>query len=112
MQQILTTIEVAEMNTCWSFTPMQAPIGDHIIVVSAITCPQCSTRHEIVRRARAMFADTPSVDVIVSRAHAVILDTIGARLAKRQPDKDRSTDNARTESDKNRHRRTLPALAN
>jgi hypothetical protein len=42
VQQILTTIEVAEMNTCWSFTPMQAPIGDHIIVVSAITCPQCS----------------------------------------------------------------------
>ena len=31
------------MNTCCSFTPMQAPIGDHIIVVSAITCPQCST---------------------------------------------------------------------
>ena len=43
MQQFLTTIEVAEMNTRWSFTPMQAPIGDHIIVVSAITCPQCST---------------------------------------------------------------------
>ena len=36
-------IEVTEMNTCCSFTPMQAPIGDHIIVVSAITCPQCST---------------------------------------------------------------------
>ena len=28
-----------------------------------------------------MFADTPSIDVIVSRAHAFILDTIGARLS-------------------------------
>ena len=28
-----------------------------------------------------MFAGTPSMDVIVSRAHAVILDTIGARLS-------------------------------
>jgi stearoyl-CoA desaturase (Delta-9 desaturase) len=42
--------------------------------------PQLPTRHEIVSRALAMFADTPSMDVIVSRAHAVILDTIGARL--------------------------------
>jgi stearoyl-CoA desaturase (delta-9 desaturase) len=37
--------------------------------------PQLPTRHEIVRRAFAMFADTPSMDVIVSRAHAVILDS-------------------------------------
>jgi hypothetical protein len=44
VQQILTTInKVAEMSTCCSFTPMQTPIGDHIIVDSAITCPQCST---------------------------------------------------------------------
>jgi stearoyl-CoA desaturase (Delta-9 desaturase) len=43
--------------------------------------PQLPTRHEIVRRAFAMFADTPSMDVIVSRAHAVILDTIGTRLS-------------------------------
>jgi stearoyl-CoA desaturase (Delta-9 desaturase) len=43
--------------------------------------PQLPTRHEIVRRALAMFADTPSMDVIVTRAHAVILDTIGARLS-------------------------------
>ena len=32
-----------------------------------------------------MFADTPSMDVIVSRAHTVILDGIGARLARRPP---------------------------
>jgi hypothetical protein len=29
-----------------------------------------------------MFADTPSMEVIVSCAHAVILDAIGARLAR------------------------------
>jgi stearoyl-CoA desaturase (Delta-9 desaturase) len=39
------------------------------------------TRHEIVRRALTMFADTPPMDVIASRAHAVILDAIGARLS-------------------------------
>jgi stearoyl-CoA desaturase (delta-9 desaturase) len=49
-------------------------------VFASLYLPQLPTRHEIVRRARAMFADTTSMDVIVSRAHAVILDTIGARL--------------------------------
>jgi len=42
--------------------------------------PQLPTRNEIAKRARGMFAGTPSMEVIVSRAHAVILDTIGARL--------------------------------
>jgi stearoyl-CoA desaturase (delta-9 desaturase) len=50
-------------------------------VLASLYFPQLPTRHEIVRRALAMFADTPSMDVIVSRAHAVILDTIGARLS-------------------------------
>jgi len=39
------------------------------------------TRHEIVSRARAMFAETPSMEAIVNRAQAVILDTICARLS-------------------------------
>jgi hypothetical protein len=39
------------------------------------------TRHEIIKPALAMYADTPSMDVIVSRADAVILDTIGMRLS-------------------------------
>ena len=50
-------------------------------VFAGLYLPQLPTRHEIVRRALAMFADTPSMDVIVSRAHTVILDTIGARLS-------------------------------
>jgi stearoyl-CoA desaturase (Delta-9 desaturase) len=50
-------------------------------VFASLYLPQLPTQHEIIKRARAMFADTPSMDVIVSRAHAVILDTIGARLS-------------------------------
>jgi hypothetical protein len=49
----------------------------------ALAClhlPQLPTRHEIVSRAVAMFAETPSMEVIVNRAQAVILDTICARL--------------------------------
>jgi hypothetical protein len=48
---------------------------------SQVYLPQLPTRHEIVRRALAMFADTPPMDVIASRAHAAILDAIGARLS-------------------------------
>ncbi|HEY2528147.1 MAG TPA: acyl-CoA desaturase [Xanthobacteraceae bacterium] len=43
--------------------------------------PQLPTRHEIVSRAKAMFAETPSMEAIVSRAQAVILDSICARLS-------------------------------
>jgi stearoyl-CoA desaturase (delta-9 desaturase) len=50
-------------------------------VFAGLCLPQVPTRHEIIRRALAMFADTPSMDVIVSRAHTVILDAIGARLS-------------------------------
>jgi stearoyl-CoA desaturase (delta-9 desaturase) len=43
--------------------------------------PQLPTRHDLLARARAMFAETPSMEDIVNRAHAVILDSIGARLS-------------------------------
>jgi hypothetical protein len=36
---------------------------------------------ESLRKGGLGFTDTPSMEVIVSRAHAVILDTIGARLS-------------------------------
>jgi stearoyl-CoA desaturase (delta-9 desaturase) len=42
--------------------------------------PQLPTRHELLARATAMFAETPSMEDIVDRAHAVILDRIGAQL--------------------------------
>jgi stearoyl-CoA desaturase (Delta-9 desaturase) len=50
-------------------------------VLASFYLPQLPTRHEIVSRAMAMFAETPSMDAIVSRAHMAILDAIGARLS-------------------------------
>jgi stearoyl-CoA desaturase (delta-9 desaturase) len=48
--------------------------------LAGLYLPQLPTRHEIVARAKAMFAETPSMEAIVSRAQAVILDSICARL--------------------------------
>src|SRR5579885_3231291 len=42
--------------------------------------PQLPTREQILEKARAMFARTPSVDEIVDRAYGLLLDGIGARL--------------------------------
>jgi stearoyl-CoA desaturase (Delta-9 desaturase) len=50
-------------------------------VLASFYLPQLPTRHEIVGRAMAMFADTPSMDAIVSRAQIAILEAIGARLS-------------------------------
>ena len=46
------------------------------------TChlPHLPTRAEISARARAMFARTPSLDDIVDRAYALVLEAIGTRL--------------------------------
>jgi len=49
-------------------------------VLASLSLPQLPTRHELIARARAMFAETPSMEAIVSRAQAVILDSIGAQL--------------------------------
>ena len=49
-------------------------------VLASLHLPQLPTRHEMVSRAMAMFAETPSMEAIVNRAQAVILDTICARL--------------------------------
>jgi stearoyl-CoA desaturase (Delta-9 desaturase) len=49
-------------------------------VLAGLHLPQLPTRREIVSRAMAMFAETPSMEAVVNRAQAVILDTICARL--------------------------------
>jgi stearoyl-CoA desaturase (Delta-9 desaturase) len=49
--------------------------------LAGLHLPQLPTRHEMLSRASAMFAETPSMEAIVNRAQAVILDTICARLA-------------------------------
>jgi stearoyl-CoA desaturase (Delta-9 desaturase) len=54
-------------------------------VLAGLHLPQLPTRHDILARAMAMFAETPSMEDIVNRAHAVILDTIGARLTAMLP---------------------------
>ncbi len=50
-------------------------------VLANLHLPHLPTRHDIVSRARAMFTDTASMDAIVTRAHAVMLDMIGTRLS-------------------------------
>jgi stearoyl-CoA desaturase (delta-9 desaturase) len=52
-------------------------------VLVNVHLPQLPTRAEIRATATAMFAGTPSMENIVDRAYALILDTIGARLAAR-----------------------------
>jgi stearoyl-CoA desaturase (Delta-9 desaturase) len=49
-------------------------------VLACLHLPHVPTRHDILTRARTMFAETPSMEAIVNRAHAIILDTIWARL--------------------------------
>jgi stearoyl-CoA desaturase (delta-9 desaturase) len=49
-------------------------------VLASLHLPHLPTRNEVLDRATAMFARTPSVDDIVDQAHAIILDAIGARL--------------------------------
>jgi stearoyl-CoA desaturase (Delta-9 desaturase) len=50
-------------------------------VLAALHLPQMPTRHDIFARGLAMFAETPSMEAIVNRAQAVILDTICVRLS-------------------------------
>ena len=49
-------------------------------ILASLHLPHLPTRNEVLGRATAMFARTPSIDDIVDQAHALILDAIGARL--------------------------------
>jgi stearoyl-CoA desaturase (Delta-9 desaturase) len=49
-------------------------------VLSSLHLPHLPTRQEILAQATAMYASTPSIEDIVDRAHALILDAVGARL--------------------------------
>jgi stearoyl-CoA desaturase (Delta-9 desaturase) len=67
-----------------SLSAIQEALGDAqnraAEVLASLSLPQLPTRHELIARARAMFAETPSMEAIVSRAQAVILEGIGAQL--------------------------------
>jgi stearoyl-CoA desaturase (delta-9 desaturase) len=49
-------------------------------VLAGLHLPHLPTRQDILAQARAMYASTPSLDDIADRAHALILDAVGARL--------------------------------
>jgi stearoyl-CoA desaturase (delta-9 desaturase) len=49
-------------------------------VLAGLHLPHLPTHREIQTRALAMFAKTPSLDDIVNRAYAVVLEAVGARL--------------------------------
>jgi stearoyl-CoA desaturase (delta-9 desaturase) len=49
-------------------------------VLANVHLPHLPTREEILARATAMYASTPSIEDITDRAHALVLDAIGARL--------------------------------
>jgi stearoyl-CoA desaturase (delta-9 desaturase) len=49
-------------------------------VLAHLHLPHLPTRAEILAQATTMFARTPSIDEIVDRAHALVLDAIGAKL--------------------------------
>jgi stearoyl-CoA desaturase (delta-9 desaturase) len=49
-------------------------------VLAGLHLPHLPTRQDILARGTAMFANTPSTEQIADRAHAFLLDAIGARL--------------------------------
>jgi stearoyl-CoA desaturase (Delta-9 desaturase) len=49
-------------------------------VLASVHLPHLPTRQEILAQATAMYASTPSIEDIVDRAHALILDAVGAKL--------------------------------
>jgi stearoyl-CoA desaturase (delta-9 desaturase) len=50
-------------------------------VLKTFHLPHVPTREEFLTEAKAMFARTPSLDEIVDRAHELLLESVGARLA-------------------------------
>ncbi len=49
-------------------------------VLANLHLPHLPTRADILAQAMAMYASTPSIEDIVDRAHALLLDAVGARL--------------------------------
>ena len=49
-------------------------------VLAGVHLPHLPTRQDILAQAKAMYASTPSLDDIADRAHALLLDAVGAKL--------------------------------
>src|SRR5262249_36054576 len=67
-----------------SLAPLQQPLSaTHPPAADALAnlhLPRLPTRADILAQAAAMYASTPSIEDIVDRAHALLLDAVGARL--------------------------------
>jgi stearoyl-CoA desaturase (delta-9 desaturase) len=50
-------------------------------VFSEFNLPHIPTKAEIVGRARALLANSPSMEDIAARAHELLLEAVGSRLA-------------------------------
>jgi stearoyl-CoA desaturase (delta-9 desaturase) len=49
-------------------------------VLASVHLPHLPTKQDILAQAKAMYASTPSLEDIADRAHALVLDAVGARL--------------------------------
>ena len=56
------------------------PMGA-MAVLSELNLPHIPSKAEIVSRARALLASSPSMEDIAAKAHELLLEAIGARLA-------------------------------
>jgi stearoyl-CoA desaturase (Delta-9 desaturase) len=63
----------ARLSQAQPFAPME--------VFSEFNLPHIPTKAEIVGRARALLANSPSMEDIAARAHELLLEAVGARLA-------------------------------
>jgi stearoyl-CoA desaturase (delta-9 desaturase) len=52
-----------------------------IAVLGELNLPHIPSKSEIVRRARSLLSNSPSLEEIATRAHELLLEAIGARLA-------------------------------
>ena len=63
----------ARLSQAQPFAPME--------VFSEFNLPHIPTKAEIVGRARSLLANSPSMEDIAARAHELLLEAVGARLA-------------------------------
>jgi stearoyl-CoA desaturase (Delta-9 desaturase) len=75
MRSALDISHVSALQDALSSTQQRAA---HLL--ETVHLPHLPSRDEILTRARAMFAKTPSMEDIADRAHALLLEAIAARL--------------------------------
>ena len=65
-------------------TQLRAKLGQSqaALLLSDLDLPHVPSRTEIVGRARAMLAQSPSMEDIAAKAHQLVLEAVGAHLAK------------------------------